>query len=93
MTAFQRLNRQEPGAVAEAIGLLTVLGFEFADETPDLTGDQIQHYIDARKRALDNKNYKVADDLRDFLSQNGIQLKDGKDPATGERITTWEVKR
>ena len=23
----------------------------------------------------------------------GVQLKDGKDPATGERVTTWEVKR
>ena len=23
----------------------------------------------------------------------GIQLKDAKDPATGEIVTTWEVKR
>jgi cysteinyl-tRNA synthetase len=23
----------------------------------------------------------------------GIQLKDGKDPVTGEPVTTWEVKR
>jgi len=27
------------------------------------------------------------------LLARGIQLKDGKDPATGERVTTWEVKR
>ncbi len=27
------------------------------------------------------------------LLAQGIQLKDGKDPATGERVTTWEVKR
>jgi cysteinyl-tRNA synthetase len=25
--------------------------------------------------------------------EQGIQLKDGKDPVTGERVTTWEVKR
>ena len=34
-----------------------------------------------------------ADRIRDELLAQGIQLKDGKDPATGERITTWEVKR
>jgi cysteinyl-tRNA synthetase len=31
--------------------------------------------------------------MRDELLAQGIQLKDGKDPATGERVTTWEVKR
>ena len=33
------------------------------------------------------------DRIRDELLAQGIQLKDGKDPATGERVTTWEVKR
>ena len=27
------------------------------------------------------------------LAAMGIALKDGKDPATGEAITTWDVKR
>ena len=39
------------------------------------------------------KNWAEADCIRDELLVQGIQLKDGKDPATGERITTWEVKR
>ena len=32
-------------------------------------------------------------ELRDELAAQGIQLKDGKDPETGERVTTWEFKR
>jgi cysteinyl-tRNA synthetase len=39
------------------------------------------------------KNWAEADRIRNELLAQGIQLKDGKDPATGERITTWEVKR
>ncbi len=27
------------------------------------------------------------------LAEMGIALKDGKDPETGEPVTTWEVKR
>ena len=40
-----------------------------------------------------DKNWAEADRIRDELLAQGIQLKDGKDPATGERVTTWEVKR
>jgi cysteinyl-tRNA synthetase len=53
--------------------------------------------IDARVRArlelLKAKNFAEADKIRDSLAAEGIQLKDGKDPATGERVTTWEVKK
>lgn len=53
--------------------------------------------IDARVRArlelLKARNFAEADAIRDTLLAEGIQLKDGKDPATGERVTTWEVKR
>ena len=44
-------------------------------------------------RFIREKNWAEADRIRDELLAQGIQLKDGKDPATGERITTWEVKR
>ena len=40
-----------------------------------------------------DKNWAEADRIRDELLGQGIQLKDGKDPETGERTTTWEVKR
>ncbi|PST21027.1 cysteine--tRNA ligase [Rhizobium sp. JAB6] len=53
--------------------------------------------IDAKVRQrlelLKAKNFAEADKLREELTEIGIQLKDGKDAATGERITTWEIKR
>jgi cysteinyl-tRNA synthetase len=47
----------------------------------------------ARYKLMIEKNWAEADRIRDELLAQGIQLKDGKDPATGERVTTWEVKR
>ncbi|MGD9477113.1 cysteine--tRNA ligase [Shinella sp. G-2] len=55
--------------------------------------ESIDALIQLRLEMLKAKNFAEADRLRDELSGKGIQLKDGKDPATGERITTWEVKR
>lgn len=46
-----------------------------------------------RLEMLKAKNFTEADKIRDELTAKGIQLKDGKDPVTGERVTTWEVKR
>ncbi|WP_269582660.1 cysteine--tRNA ligase [Roseibium sp. Sym1] len=49
--------------------------------------------IDRRLEALKAKNWSEADEIRDDLTSQGILLKDSKDSATGERVTTWEVKR
>ncbi|MBK8458311.1 MAG: cysteine--tRNA ligase [Phyllobacteriaceae bacterium] len=53
----------------------------------------IINLIDRRLAFIRDKNWAEADRIRDELLAQGIQLKDGKDPATGERVTTWEVKR
>ncbi|MDI6026435.1 cysteine--tRNA ligase [Corticibacterium sp. UT-5YL-CI-8] len=63
---------------AEKLGLL-----------PDLIASQIA----LRIIHLSLKNWSEADSVREQLLAQGIQLKDGKDPVTGERVTTWEVKR
>ena len=55
--------------------------------------ESIETLIQLRLEMLKAKNFAEADKIRDDLSARGIQLKDGKDPATGERVTTWEVKR
>ncbi len=44
-------------------------------------------------KLLKAKNFAEADRIRNELAEKGIQLKDGKDKETGERVTTWEVKR
>jgi cysteinyl-tRNA synthetase len=49
--------------------------------------------IDARLAARKAKDWKESDRIRDELAAMGIQLKDVKDPATGEIKTEWEVKR
>ena len=49
--------------------------------------------ISLRQFAIAAKDWPSADRIRDELLAQGIQLKDGKDPDTGERVTTWEVKR
>ncbi len=58
-----------------------------------ITRDEIEILVEQRLAFIRNKNWAEADRIRDELLAQGIQLKDGKDPATGERVTTWEVKR
>jgi cysteinyl-tRNA synthetase len=55
--------------------------------------DRIDELIAARIVARKARNFAEADRLRNELEAMGIILMDGKDPATGELVTTWEVKR
>jgi cysteinyl-tRNA synthetase len=55
--------------------------------------DEIQQKIDKRLLFLKEKNWEEADKIRNDLTSQGILLKDSKDSTTGERVTTWEVKR
>ena len=54
---------------------------------------EIAAIVEARLAFIREKNWAEADRIRDELLGQGIQLKDGKDKDTGERVTTWEVKR
>ena len=56
-------------------------------------GERIQKLVDARKAARKAKDFKESDRIRDELAKMGIALKDSKDAATGEIVTTWEVAR
>ncbi|MBP2486770.1 cysteine--tRNA ligase [Rhizobium leguminosarum] len=92
-------------ALAQAAHMDPAVGATFA-ATADLLGllpkkmeidEAVASAIDAliamRLEMLKAKNFTEADKIRDELTAKGIQLKDGKDPVTGERVTTWEVKR
>ena len=98
-----RLHRIEDPAVRAAT--LEFLGFaataaEIAAHDAQVRGiaravDEalVDSLIAARLEARRQKNFAESDRIRDELAGMGVALKDGKDPATGEPVTTWEVKR
>jgi cysteinyl-tRNA synthetase len=80
------------------LGLLDPLfldgdGILIFDRSAEVDKAAVDEAIAARLAFIAQKNWAEADRIRDELLGQGVQLKDGKDPATGERITTWEVKR
>ena len=54
---------------------------------------KVESFVKARHAARAAKNFKEADRIRDELAAMGIELKDSKDPKSGELVTTWEVAR
>jgi len=67
-----------------------VVGLDLRELTTHI---DVAAFVARRLAFIREKNWAEADRIRDELLAEGIQLKDGKDPATGERVTTWEVKR
>ncbi|RUY88606.1 cysteine--tRNA ligase, partial [Mesorhizobium sp. M7A.F.Ca.CA.003.01.2.1] len=78
-------------AAASLKASLLFLGFDVASAKVD--EGHVGKAIAKRLAFIAAKSWAEADRIRDDLLAQGIQLKDGKDPVTGERITTWEVKR
>ncbi|MAU22236.1 MAG: cysteine--tRNA ligase [Martelella sp.] len=76
-----------PSSLAAAGDLLGL------DLRPIQTDFDVQSCVNQRLAFIRDKNWAEADRIRDELASQGIQLKDSKDKETGERITTWEVKR
>jgi cysteinyl-tRNA synthetase len=62
-------------------------------EVDSAVASAVDALVAMRLEMLKTKNFAEADKIRDDLAAKGIQLKDGKDAATGERVTTWEVRR
>ena len=78
-------------AFAASAALLGVLPKKA--EVDGAIADAIESLVAMRLEMLKAKNFAEADRIRDELSAKGIQLKDGKDKDSGERVTTWEIKR
>ncbi len=60
------------------------------DENVDIA--YIEQQISLRLKALKEKDWAKADEIRNDLATKGISLKDSKEEKTGERITKWELK-
>ena len=82
--------------LADARSSLAAMGFKGDLTDPrasKVDRAQVETMIGQRIAARDARNWAESDRIRDALVAMGIQLKDSKDPRTGELVTTWEVKR
>ncbi len=64
-----------------AVGVLGIINFDVEDKSADkdLDVNFIQQLIDKRTKAKIEKNYALADEIRDDLKELGVELKDSKD--------------
>ncbi|TFF22844.1 cysteine--tRNA ligase [Jiella endophytica] len=98
---LHQLRRSDPAALVASLDLVGVDLAGFAKRLSEaaakgqagLDEASVEAAIAERLALLKAKNFAEADRIRDALAEQGIQLKDGKDPATGERVTTWELRR
>jgi len=91
-TAEDNLSPLQAASRLKASLKLVGLEPQKAELSDDLAA-AVEALVAMRLEMLKAKNFAEADKIRDDLLAQGIQLKDGKDKETGERITTWEVKR
>ncbi|NBB49224.1 cysteine--tRNA ligase [Rhizobium sp. CRIBSB] len=92
--ALAQAANADPSKLPLFVASAALLGV--APKKAEVSGDlsaAVQALVDLRLEMLKAKNFAEADRIRDELAEKGIQLKDGKDKETGERVTTWEVKR
>ena len=99
ITALRKaFKNKDVATLGEGMALMGLLDpyFVTAENVPvfaraNVDTDAIEARIAERLRFIKEKNFAEADRIRDGLLAEGVQLKDGKDPATGERMTTWDV--
>ena len=85
---------RKAGDLPALLAGLDLLGIALPEvAAPAVVAPEVERLIAARLDARRAKNFAESDRLRDELAAMGIALKDGKDPVTGEPMTTWEVKR
>ncbi len=95
----RRGNAATAAELKSALQLMGIYDNEKPDDffvgagAPQVEEDEIAEAIQARLDARRARDFKEADRIRDDMASRGIQLKDGKDPKTGEIVTTWEVRR
>lgn len=91
LQGMQRLCTRDTAGFAAAAAILGVA--KAAGPEAQMSEVAINAAMAERLQFIASNNWGEADRIRSELADQGIQLKDGKDPETGERTTTWEVKR
>jgi cysteinyl-tRNA synthetase len=92
-----RRNADQASQLAATLSFLGLSGGETPEElnvgvsAAAVDTGRVARLIEARLAARKSKDFKESDRLRDELAAMGVQLKDAKDPKTGEITTTWEV--
>jgi cysteinyl-tRNA synthetase len=89
-------DRATFAASLRLLGFLSESATEWNERKQEASGidvKQVDSLISNRTAARARKDFKESDRIRDELAKMGVVLKDGKDPATGELTTTWEIAR
>jgi cysteinyl-tRNA synthetase len=89
-------GRAEAEKLARAAGLLGLLQedpatWEQVSGGAEVDVAAVEKLVTERLAARKSRNFAESDRLRDVLTGMGVKLKDGKDPATGDPVTDWEV--
>jgi len=86
---------RKTGKASQLCGALRLLGIgRIFTASADLSiTSKVEVLLDVRTAARARKDFKESDRIRDELAAMGVVLRDGKDPATGEPTTTWEIAR
>lgn len=97
--AITRLHQLDGVALKGSAVLLGLLGRTATQHKSEAVASAgvdpsvVEGLIAERKAARAAKDFKESDRIRDQLAAMGVVLKDGKDPKTGEPVTTWEIAR
>ena len=94
LQGMQRLCTRDTASFAAAAAVLGVAKAMAPQVTfsPEET-EAVERDIETRLGFIADKDWASADRIRDELAARGVMLKDGKHPETGERTTSWEVRR
>ena len=94
--AIQRLSQlakkaKTPEQRLSFIASTNLMGIQFEAPQKEANSSSIEEKIKQRLALIADKNWTEADKIRDELLAKGVQLKDGNDAETGERVTSWEM--